>query len=96
MPVVLFIAKLFGVSLSAFAARVIAYGLVVAIVGGAAITIRQHYINKGYKSAIAAVKKQDDRAVEAATKVEKKATVCTEQNGYWDVITQDCKLEDAE
>jgi uncharacterized membrane protein YciS (DUF1049 family) len=96
MPVVIFIANLFGINLSALAARLIAYGIVIAIVVSAALAIRQHYINKGYKSAIAAVKKQDDRAVEAATKVEKKATVCTEQNGYWDVITQDCKLEGAE
>ena len=96
MPVITFIAGLFGINLSALAARLIACAIVIAIVVSAALAIRQHYINKGYKSAIAAVKKQDDRAVEAASKVEQKATVCTEQNGYWDVITQGCKLEDTE
>lgn len=96
MPVIFFIANLFGISLSALAARLIAYGIVIAIVVTAALSIRQHYINKGYKSAIAAVKKQDDRAIDAANKVEQKATVCTDKNGYWDVITQGCKLEDAE
>lgn len=70
--------------------------LVVAIVI-AGFAIRQHYINKGYASAIAAVKKQDDKAVAAAVKVEKKAAACQDGiNGYWDVITQSCKLEDAQ
>lgn len=87
-----FIANLFGISV--FRLAIYAGAVVAVVVAG--FTIRQHYINKGYRSAIEAVKKQDDRAVEAATKVEKKATVCTEQNGYWDVITQDCKLEGAE
>lgn len=72
------------------------YAGCIALVLGAGITIRQHYINKGYHSAIEAVKKQDDRAVAAANKVEQKATVCSDANGYWDVITQNCKLEDAE
>lgn len=92
MPVVLFIANLFGISVFRLAVYA---ALIVAVVIGA-LTVRQHYINKGYHSAIEAVKKQDDRAVAAATKVEQKAAVCTETNGYWDVITQGCKLEDAE
>lgn len=94
MPIAIltFIANLFGISVLRLA---IYAGVVVAVVV-AGFTIRQHYINKGYKSAIAAVKKQDDRAVEVASKVEQKATVCTEQSGYWDVITQGCKLEGAE
>jgi len=92
MPVVLFIANLFGISV----VRLAIYAAVAVSVIVGALTIRQHYINKGYKSAIEAVKKQDQRAVDAAEKVEKKATVCTEQNGYWDVITQGCKLEESE
>jgi hypothetical protein len=92
MPALLFIANLLGISVS----RLVVYaGIALAIVVGA-LTIRQHYINKGYASAIAAVKKQDDKAVAAANKVEKKAAVCTETSGYWDVISQSCKLEDAE
>jgi hypothetical protein len=92
MPIILAVANLFGISVF----RLAAYAAVAAAITVGAITIRQHYVNKGYKSAIEAVKKQDQRAVDAATKVEQKATVCTEQNGYWDVITQGCKLEDAE
>lgn len=93
MPaIIITIASFFGIS----AVRLIVYAVaVVAIIAGG-LTIRQHYINKGYASAIAAVKKQDNIAIDAATKVEKKAAVCTEVNGYWDVITQGCKLEDAQ
>lgn len=83
--------------LSKLLAEIIMIGalLLAAFVG--AMAIRQHYINKGYASAIAAVKKQDDKAVAAAVKVEKKAAACQDGiNGYWDVITQSCKLEDAE
>ena len=74
--------------------RLILYGAVALAAITGVLTIRQHYINKGYAGAIAAVKKQDDRAMAAAEKVERKTAVCTEANGYWDVITQDCKLED--
>lgn len=76
--------------------RLAIYAGCIALALGGALTIRQHYINKGYHSAIEAVKKQDDRAVAAADRVEQKATVCSDANGYWDVITQNCKLEDAE
>jgi hypothetical protein len=93
MPVLLIVANLFGISVF----RLLVYaGIVVAILVGA-LTIRQHYINKGYASAISAVKKQDDKAVAAAVKVEKKAAACQDGiNGYWDVISQSCKLESAE
>ncbi len=92
MPIVLAVANFFGISVF----RLAVYAAVTAAIAAGAVTIRQHYINKGYKSAIEAVKKQDQQAVDAATKVEQKATACTERNGYWDVITQGCKLEDAE
>lgn len=72
------------------------YAACAALVLGAGITIRQHYINKGWNNALVAVKKQDDRAVAAANKVEQKTIVCSEQNGYWDVITQNCKLEEVQ
>lgn len=61
---------------------------------GVRLTIRHHYVSLGYHKALADVKKQDDRAVEAATKVEKKTAVCTDQNGYWDVLSQRCILEE--
>ena len=92
MPgIILTIAGWFGIS----AFRLVAYASIAALVAGGALTIRQHYINKGYASAIAAVKKQDTKAIGAAQAVERKAIICTNENGYWDVITQGCKLEDA-
>lgn len=66
--------------------------LIAAIVGGA-LTIRQHYINKGFNNAIVAVKKQDDKAAAAADKVRRRADECSE-NSWWDVISQSCKLEE--
>lgn len=73
--------------------RLIAYAAVVVavIVGG--LTIRQHYVNLGYAKAIAAVKKQDDRAVAAADRVQQKADECA-ANSWWDVVSQGCKLEE--
>jgi hypothetical protein len=84
------IASFFGISTF----RLLIYaGAVVAVIA-AGVAIRHHYVSLGYHKAIADVKKQDDRAAEAATKVEKKTAVCTEQNGYWDVLSQRCILED--
>jgi len=91
MPaIILAIASFFGIS----PLRLIIYAvaIVAVIVGG--LTIRQHYVNLGYHKAIADVKKQDDRAVAAADKVEAKAAKCDETSGYWDVITQNCRLQD--
>jgi hypothetical protein len=92
MPLAIFaaIANFFGISTIRLA---IYAGAVVAIIA-AGLTIRHHYVSLGYHKALADVKKQDDRAVEAATKVEKKTAVCTDQNGYWDVLSQRCILED--
>jgi hypothetical protein len=85
---------LIGRGLSALAAKAIVYGVVAALVGGALLGIRQHYVNKGWNKAIAAVKKQDDRAVAAASKVEEQTARCDSSNGFWDVITQDCRLQE--
>lgn len=83
------IANLLGISVF----RLAMYAAIVAAVVTGALVIRHHYVSLGYHKALADVKKQDDRAVEAATKVEKKTAVCTDQNGYWDTITQRCRLE---
>ena len=45
--------------------RLIVYAAIALSVSIGAIILRQHYINKGYASAIAAVKKQNDRAKDA-------------------------------
>lgn len=72
--------------------RAIAYGAIVAAVLVAGLTIRQHYINLGWNKAITAVKKQDERAKDAAEQVERKANECSE-NSYWDVISASCKAD---
>ena len=91
MPgIILTIAGWFGIN----PFRLIAYTAIFIAVAVGAITIRQHYVNLGWHKAIEAVKKQDDRAAAAADKVQEKAAKCDETNGYWDVLTQGCKLED--
>lgn len=84
------IANFFGISVF----RLAMYAAIVAAVVTGALVIRHHYVSLGYHKALADVKKQDDRAVEAATKVEKKTAICTDQNGYWDVLSQRCILEE--
>lgn len=90
MPIILWLASTFGISIF----RLAIYAACVAAVIGAGLTIRHHYVSLGYQKAITAVKKQDDRAAEAADKVQKRADECTGAS-WFDVITQTCKLEDA-
>lgn len=89
MPVLIWIAGVFGISVF----RLAIYAACVIAVIAAGITIRQHYVNLGYAKAIAAVKKQDDRAAEAADKVQQRADQCS-GDSWFDVISQSCKLED--
>lgn len=90
MPVIIWIAGALGISV--FRLAIYAACIVAVVIAG--VSIRQHYVNIGYAKAIAAVKKQDDRAAEAADKVQKRADDCS-GNSWWDVISQSCKLEDA-
>lgn len=82
----------FGVSVL----RLLIYALFGASLVTGVLAVRQHYVNLGWHKAISAVKKQDDRAVEAADRVQERAAKCDETNGYWDVITQNCKLQEEE
>jgi hypothetical protein len=87
------IAEFFGISV----VRVIVYAICVALVIGAALTIRHHYVSLGYTKALEDVKKQDSRSLDAANAVEQKTAVCAQGvNGYWDVLTQSCRLDDAQ
>ena len=73
MPaLILTIAGCFGIS----PLRLIIYAVAVVAVVTGALVVRQHYVNLGYAKAIAAVKKQDDRAVAAADKVQQRADDC--------------------
>lgn len=92
----LLISLLVGRGLSEFAARAIIYAVIAALVGGTLLGIRQHYVNEGWRKALVAVKKQDDRAARAADQVQETAAKCDESNGFWDVVTQNCKLGEEE
>lgn len=90
MPIILFIANLFGISVF----RLVVYaGIFVSVVVGA-IVIRQHYVNVGWRAHKAAVERQDNIAVAASKKVEQRAQTCSDDNGFWDVLTQQCKLQE--
>lgn len=89
---ILTIANFFGISVF----RLVAYAGIIAAVLAAGMLVRHHYVAIGYNHAISDVKKQDNRAVDAATQVEERAAKCDETNGFWDVITQNCKLQTEE
>lgn len=92
MPVILFLANLFGISVF----RLVIYAAIGAGVVTGALAIRHHYVALGYSKALVAVAKQNDVTKAAAVKIEAKAAKCQEGiNGYWDVVTQGCKLEDS-
>lgn len=88
----LFISMLIARGLSSLAAKVVVYGALALIVVGVLLGVRQHYIDAGWNKAMVAVKKQNDRAADAADHVQQKTDKCNESNGFWDVITQNCKL----
>lgn len=92
MPVILAICSFLGINPLRLAIYVAVF---IAIVIGA-LTIRQHYINIGWRNHAAAVQKQDNRAIETNKKVEETANKCSETNGFWDVVTQNCKLQEEE
>ncbi len=88
MPVILAICSFLGIN----PLRLLIYAaLFVAVVTGA-LWVRHHYVALGYHKAIAAVKRQDDRAVAAANRVEQMTAKCDETSGYWDVVSQNCRL----
>lgn len=90
------VAILVGRGLSEGVARIVVYAALVLIVVAVLLGIRQHYVNEGWRSHAAAVAKKDASAVAANKQVEAAAQKCTDQNGFWDVITQDCKLQQQE
>jgi hypothetical protein len=90
MPIILAICAFFGISPVRL---MICAALFAAVVIGS-LTIRQHYINVGWYKHQAKVEKQDNAAIWASKKVEQKTQTCTEKTGFWDVVSQGCKLED--
>lgn len=92
MPIILAVANFFGISVF----RLVAYAVCVVAVVVALLVVRQHYVDLGWRKHAAAVAKQDDRAVEANKRVEEQADKCSDTNGFWDVVTQGCKLQQEE
>lgn len=93
MPaVIMFIANLFGISVF----RLIMYAAIFVAVVAGALTIRQHYVNVGWAKHKAAVERQDNIAIDASKKVEERTNKCSDANGFWDVLTQGCKLQEEE
>jgi hypothetical protein len=90
MPILLFLANMFGISIF----RLVVYAAIFASVVTGALVIRQHYVNLGYQKALTAVKKQDDRAVAAADQVQQKTKACNDKTGFWDTISQSCVLDE--
>jgi len=84
------VAGFFGIS----PLRVVIYAICIASSVGGAIVIREHYVNLGYNRAIADVKAKDKKAEDAANAVQQDAEKCTDTNGFWDVVTQNCMLGD--
>lgn len=89
-----FLVTLLAGRVGSLAANAIVYGVVVLIIGGTLLGIRQHYVNEGWRKHAAAVEKQDGRAIETNRRVEATTQKCTDDSGFWDVITQSCKLQD--
>ncbi len=73
--------------------RLIVFGMLVV---GTFTAVRHYYVNKGWQAHKAAVERQDNIAISASREVQKRTDKCTAENGFWDVITQDCKLMDEE
>jgi hypothetical protein len=93
MPgIIITIASMLGIN----PLRLIVYGLVFVGVVTGAVVIRQHYVNVGWAKHKAAVERQDQRAVDASKKVEEQTDACSGKNGFWDVVTQGCKLQEEE
>lgn len=91
-----FIITLLAGRVGTLAASAIVYGVIALLIGGTLLGIRQHYVNEGWRNHAAAVEKQDNRAIATNEEVEKQADQCTNENGFWDVITQGCKLQTEE
>lgn len=92
MSIILTICSFLGIN----PLRLAIYAAVFVAVVIGALTIRQHYVNEGWRKHAAAVEKQDGRAIETNREVEKMANKCSDTNGFWDVITQGCKLQEEE
>jgi hypothetical protein len=91
-----FLVALLAPRFGALVANLIVYGVLAAVIGGTLLGIRQHYVNEGWRKHKAAVERQDNIAIDASKKVEERTQRCSDENGFWDVITQNCKLQEEE
>lgn len=73
--------------------RLIIYGAAAISVVVGAVSIRQHYINRGWDSAIHAIEKQNSVAADAARRAQRSVDQCYDEGGTWSTITGTCTLE---
>lgn len=86
------IANMLGISVF----RLVAYAAAIIAVVVALGVVRQHYVNVGWYKHKAAVEKQDNIAIDAGKKVEERTRKCSDDNGFWDVLTQGCKMQEGD
>jgi hypothetical protein len=82
-----------GAALGISPLRLLVYAGIAFAVITAGVTIRNHYVNVGWDTALEAVKKQDTTAKAAASQVQRTVDDCYNANGTWSVITGSCTLE---
>jgi len=66
------------------------YVTILALLGGAWAYGRQHYINIGYKKALAAIEAQDIRAKGKSDETHKTVSDCFDAGGAWDIDNGVC------
>ena len=79
-----------GALLAPYAVRLIAAGVVVAAVAVGFVILRSHYINTGYRRAIADVAAQDKGALDAVRKATSAVDDCNLHGGRWDTTRGVC------
>jgi hypothetical protein len=71
--------------------RLIAVGVVVAALGGAAVAYHHHVYEQGYAKAISDVAAADQAAVERVGDGKATIAACRASGHKWDVTTGECK-----
>jgi hypothetical protein len=74
--------------------RLVIYALCAISTLSGLLIVRHHYVELGYNKALSHVAQQDKHAKAAADRVKQAAVKCNETNGFWDVVSQNCRLGD--
>lgn len=87
MPVILWIANLFGISI----VRLIVYAACIAAVIGALLWVRQHYINVGKARAYNEIAADNREAKENVNAAKSRVAQCRASGGVWDTVDGVCQ-----